>query len=97
MISSTRAERDCGTELLPVDSEVYSLTSVCELPLADDGGLYARSLPLPLLGFSVRCFLLFFLGRSHSHRGINDSTCGIHARSVNPIQQDTNIKDTRQR
>ena len=74
--SSTRADLLSGLEDESPDSGASSCTVVCELPLT----LTAVALALPLAleedfsDFSLRFFLDFFLGRSHSHSGMNDST-----------------------
>ena len=73
--SSTRADLLSGLEDESPDSGASSCTVVCELPLT----LTAVALALPLAleedfsDFSLRFFLDFFLGRSHSHSGMKDS------------------------
>lgn len=77
--SSTRAPLLSGREL-PESAGLISRTLVCALPLRAEDAPEAADFDFDLdafsgfSDFSVRFFLLFFLGRSHSHRGINDST-----------------------
>ena len=63
--SSTRAARLAGLEL----PESW-ISSMCAEETGDAPPLVSLA-----FSFSERFFLPFFLGTSHSHSGINDSTC----------------------